>query len=109
MLPHQNIQEASMKKAIFARKPADLSEVTQPFFQHSTPETYIVTETIAMTEAEYDEFGRTLLHDRNFFEGKGGTNKQGEILCLKITAPNRRALLINPEGCTYARYVAFEE
>lgn len=84
----------------FARKPVDLDEVggygqTKVF----------VTETRAMTPAEFDAFARSLMASRDWLAGKGG-GMEGGYLCVEVTAPGRPYLYVNPEGSDYARYVA---
>lgn len=89
----------------FARKPESLAEVRAA----STSTAYRferahVAETIALTEAEYDDFTKNLLKDCSWLDGKGG-ERNGLIQAVAVTAPERETLYINPEGYSYARYV----
>jgi len=84
----------------FARKPVDLDEVGG----HGQIKVF-VTETRAMTPAEFDAFARSLMTSRDWLAGKGG-GLEGGYLCVEVTAPGRPFLYVNPEGSDYARYVA---
>ncbi|WP_298031768.1 hypothetical protein [uncultured Desulfovibrio sp.] len=96
-----------MKKAIFTRKPTDLSEVRNPYIRNETAEPYTIEETITLTPLEYDRLGRNLLDSNPAFSGKGGATPDGITKCIAVKAEGRKTLLVNPEGYDYARMVAF--
>ena len=96
-----------MKKVIFSRKPANLNEINNPIFQECTAAPYSIMETIRLSTAMYDKLASDLLADCDFLTGKGGADENGKAKCILVEAPSRRSLLINPEGYSYARYVAF--
>ncbi len=89
----------------FARKPECLAEIkaaaTSPAYHFERVQ---VTETITLSAQEYDGFTRSLLKDRSWLAGKGGTIN-GLTQAIAITAPERETLYINPEGYSYARYI----
>ncbi|RAA05451.1 hypothetical protein [Ralstonia pseudosolanacearum] len=95
------IQAAKLaKRLLFARKPADLSQVRGQEYA----EVY-VTEIKELTTAEFDDFAGNLLVSRDWLRGKGG-GRLGSYFCIEVTAPGRPTLYVNPEGGDYARYVA---
>jgi hypothetical protein len=57
----------------FTRKPVDLQEVLAATPYDKRPEPVVISETRQLTTAEYDIFASTLLQDRDWLAGKGGT------------------------------------
>ena len=87
----------------FTRKPVDLTEARREGTDR--PCTAFVTETIHLTTDAYDGLANAMLVDHDWLKGKGGHNDEGEF-CVEVIADKRATLLINPEGYSYARYVA---
>lgn len=68
----------------------------------------IIKETIEFTTAEYDELANNLLKPNPKIAGEGGYTFDGTIFVLRIKAPERENLYVDPEGYDYAVYVGFE-
>ncbi|MCW7542092.1 hypothetical protein OOT46_30310 [Aquabacterium sp. A7-Y] len=84
----------------FSRKPARLADVGGGELQR-----VYITVTHEMTTGEFDDFVGDLGRSREWMTGEGGSVGDA-FLCLEIVAPDRPALYVNPEGSSYARYVA---
>jgi hypothetical protein len=85
----------------FTRKPQSLSDVGGG----GDPQRIYVTSTREMTAAEYDDFARGFLRDRDWLSGQGGVIGDARV-CVELIAPGRPVLYVNAEGFGYARYVA---
>lgn len=96
-----------MKTAIFSRKAPTLKDIGNPLYQDTGATPYRIIETIQLASFEYDAMAKNLFADCGPLMGKGGTDADGTARCLLVKAPRRKSLLINPEGYSYARYVAF--
>ena len=97
----QNLRVEELGRRLpFARKPASLSEMCA-----SGEERIFITETIAMTAAEFDAFSADFTASQPWLAGKGGT-VGGVCMCVEVCAPDRPFLYIDPAGGDYARYVA---
>ena len=93
----------------FARKPESLAEVRAQLREHrERAEPVVITHTHQLSPQEYDHFGRTLLKDRDWLAGHGGTNLNGATRVVRVIAEGRPTLYINPEGGRYARYIAMD-
>lgn len=98
--------EDQAEYARFVRKPrnlGDLSGYGQLF-------RVTVSKTVEMDEAQYDLFTAKFLYRYDFLDGEGGSALGGGhmwVKVVKVVAPNRATLYVNPEGYDYARYVAF--
>ena len=91
-----------MLSVAFVSKPVNLEEVRYWTMSGSIqPDCARVTETVEMNSAEYDVFTSSFCESREWLAGKGGLNN-----CLLVKAPHRPALVIDPQGYDYARYVA---
>lgn len=88
----------------------------------------LITEVVKLSPEHYDRFSRQLLNNYNWLDGKGGTDtdidfggkKYHELsevdrkffdsnsysCCVLIFAEDRQAILSDPQGYKYARYVA---
>lgn len=87
----------------YSCKPFDLYDVEKDV-EHAQ-ETKVI-ETITLTTEEYDQLTKNLFNHQEWCAGKGGACK-GIIQAIKVTAPNRETLYVNPEGYEYPRYVGF--
>jgi len=80
--------------------------------EHGKPESFkthptVIIENVTLTQKEYDEL---IL---NFFSHQEWCTKKGGIHCdvfqsIKVTAPERAALYINPNGSNRPLYVGIE-
>jgi hypothetical protein len=84
----------------FARKPVDLDDMTLA----EEYEVY-VAKTVALTSDAFDEFASHLMSPRNWLAGEGGYVCAGR-LCVRVEAPDRPTLFVDPSGGDYSRYVA---
>lgn len=71
---------------------------------------YKITEVIKMTKEQYNYFSNHLLRDYNFLQHKGGweEDENGNLLhycAIAIICENEEILIVDPSGCTYARYL----
>ena len=89
----------------------------------------LITEVVKLSPEHYDRFTRQLLNNYEWLAGKGGTDtdidfggrnyselsqperelfdKNCYSCCLLIFAEGKKAILIDPQGYNYSRYVAF--
>lgn len=88
-------------KVVFTRKPANLEEVT------SCIETVAVCEIKTFTTAQYDAFASKPLNTYQWLKEVGG-NALGLRQVIKVTAPERTTIFIDPSGSGYARYVGVQ-
>ncbi|MFA2595258.1 hypothetical protein ABR772_25720 [Bacillus cereus] len=122
-----------IKKADFASKPANVTEVKQ--YKNSVYVSYAVEEEIVLSSDEFYFLSSNLGAEQDFLKGKGGTRTTTEPEgiehlehfyqmteeqrkqwlkgsyrnCVKVTCPTATySLLIDPQGYNYARYVAIE-
>ena len=89
----------------FTRKPAELAEVLNNRDPDLTSCPVKIDLTQAMTAAEYDDFTANLLEDRPWLAGRGGYIGCETRSVVKVTAPNRTTLFVDPSGSAYGRYV----
>lgn len=91
-----------------------------------------INRVVQLTDEDYDLFTQDLLDDQEWLSGMGGSESTAPLrkvsdleeytkaemqlwidecyhLSILVYAPNRSAILVNPEGSTYARYVGFIE
>lgn len=67
-----------------------------------------ITHVVVLYERDWEAFSKNLLTNQYWLAGKGGIIKtQTQIIycCLLVIAPDRRPLLVDPEGHSYARIV----
>jgi len=89
----------------FVRKPVDLHDVianSDP--DKRTTDVYIELHQ-ALTTAEYDRFAVNLLRDYEWLRGRGGYINNEARSVVKVTAPDRTTLYVDPSGNAYGRYV----
>lgn len=125
--------EIEIKKAHFESKPSNISEVKKG--EISSYDRYAVAETVELDTLAFSDLCDSLLSDRDYLKGKGGTYtttepegcddvenffdltpaQRDEWLkgsyrnCVKVTCSSATFdLLIDPQGYNYGRYVAIE-
>ena len=106
-----------MPKAIFVRKPVDLAELRsgiQAYRERLNAKSvdYYVAENRTLSCREWNALTNRLLQDfswiAEFSNQKHPVTAEG-IPCIRVTAPGSEiALIIDPQGCGYARYVSIE-
>jgi len=130
------VTESEIKRACFSRKPADVKEVLAQ--EYAEYDRYKVVEEIEMSISEFTEITSDLFSSRAYLKGKGGTSstvvldvpeetqwyelteeqrvafKSGayrEVIRISCTEAGEgvKALLIDPQGHDYPRYVAIEQ
>lgn len=90
------------------RKPHSIREVEERNRCRPASDIVLVAEVWELTVAEYRSFCNSCLESRPEFKGKGGCVKYNGTQFPSVIAlccPNRPTLLIDPEGCDYARYI----
>lgn len=92
---------------VFFRKPMSLKEIESGTFNDEGQlEEAKITEQVILTAQGYDDFTSNFMLGRPWLDGKGGfKNKIRQV--IRVTAPEREDLFIDPEGYSYARYVGF--
>ena len=95
-----------MQKAMFIRKPSNIDDVVSSEYNPKYAEPYQVVETMVIANMLYDHFTNNLLQDNPWFAGGKGGQKNNVSQVIEIRSPNRKTLLVNPEGYEHARYVA---
>lgn len=90
---------------IFFRKPMSLKEIESGAFKDEGEMAEAeISETITLTTKDYDDFASNFMLARPWLDGKGGfRNRIRQV--VKVAAPDREDLFIDPSGYNYARYV----
>ena len=106
-----------MSKTIFVRKPSTLAEVKAGIAEHkrffdSKGGDYYVAEERQLSNQEWQEFTNSFLTDREWiseFNAKEYPADGEQLPCIRVTCPGSEiALIIDPQGFDYARYVGIE-
>lgn len=90
------------------RKPHSIREVEERNRCRLASDVVLITEVWELTTAEYCSFCNSCLKSRPEFRGKGGYAEYNGTRFSSVIAlccQNRPPLLIDPEGCDYARYI----
>lgn len=92
---------------VFFRKPMSLKEIESGAFNDEGEMAEAgISETITLTTPDYDDFASNFTLGRPWLDGKGGLKNRVRQV-IKVTAPDREDLFIDPSGYNYARYVGF--
>lgn len=102
-------------RALFGRKITtlyELKKLTQLAIEEGlTGSLYDVVREVVLSDQEFKTFSNDLLADQSWiFKSDGGSNENGELRCVRVI--NKRTgekVIIDSEGCDYARYTAIEE
>lgn len=106
-----------MPTTTFVRKPVCLNDVregTRWIAAHFGParERYYVAEERHLSRMEWADFTTHLLEDRDWIEAFANQDHpaiDGAAPCIRVTGEGSEVtLLVDPQGYTYARYVAIE-
>ena len=95
-----------IKNIYMVRKPSDLEEVISTSYEHINdikPDIEVV-ETVELSAEDYDKLCKRPLADYRFLAGKGGYENDIRQV-VKITAPERQILFVDPSGSSYCRYL----
>ena len=101
-----------MSKAYFVCKPTSMSDI--PTTRRNLEE-YEIMETIQLTDAEWHDFTNRLMADREWLAdfssmALGARRYIGRghpCILVKPTSEGPRPLLIDTQGHTYPRYIAY--
>ena len=97
-------------RAQFGRKVANLQDLLDQTDYEGRGERFVISETIKLDASEWNKLANDFFDDYDWMEGKGGIVKESCIParhCLLVyTDDCRHALLIDPQGYSYARYTA---
>jgi hypothetical protein len=99
------LQHPQPLRVRFARKPADLDDVLASTSDDDRPEPVVISETRELPTADYDQFARNLLQDRDWLAGKGGYPDHTTRHVVEVRAEGRQTLYVDPSGSAYGRYV----
>ncbi|MGO1069536.1 hypothetical protein [Lysobacter sp. CA199] len=101
------MNEPTLPRVRFARKPGDLGDVLHATgIPHWHDEVDVVIEAErALTPDDYDAFAANFFQAHDWMRAFGGRNALGHWYAIRLTAPGKRTLYVNPEGLGYARYV----
>lgn len=129
----EETETIEIKKAHFESKPSNVSEVKKR--EISSYDSYAIVETVSLNMDDFTELCDSLLSDREYLKGKGGTHtttepencedvenfyeltpaQQKEWLrgsyraCVQVSCDSATFdLIIDPQGYNYGRYVAIE-
>jgi hypothetical protein len=130
----KEVNEYHVDTAWFSRKPSTINEVISREFAEC--DRYVVVEELVLPASEFLILGNNLLSDYDFLKGKGGTRSTADLsevpddtpfykltpeqrerfdagayrACIRVTAEGSEdfALLVDPQGYSYGRYVAVE-
>lgn len=91
--------------ARFACKAVNLAEVRREAPTDRRGSRLIVIAERFMSEAEYDAFAANLLADYDWLDGLGGGPDAWSRRVVRVSAPDRETLFVDPSGYRYARYV----
>lgn len=100
------IKAKEMQTALFIRKPYNIKELYDT--SKADKDLYEISETINLSKDDYQDLISNFLEDNEILSGKGGFAGKDIRKVVKISCPGEKSLLIDPQGSSYARYVAFE-
>lgn len=105
------MNESNPPRVRFVRKPGDLGDVLHAAsVPHWYDEVQVLIETErALTADEYDAFTADFFQERDWLRAFGGRKALGHWYAIRLTAPGKRTLYVNPEGFGYARYVGIAD
>ncbi len=93
----------------FARKPSDMHEVLSAAHDENDKGHIIrVIKHRRMNLAEYQALTSDLMDTYEWMRNKGGWDRDGTRLAIKVTCPGELTLYIDPSGAFYGRYVGLE-
>ena len=87
-----------------ARKPSDLTEVKNESL-YLGDEDVKISETIDLSEEDYNKLTKYPLRDYDFLKGKGGYDDDGNRTAVAVRSKGKQTLVIDPSGSAYARYM----
>lgn len=101
-----------MNKAHFVCKPTSMSDI--PTTRRNLEE-YEIMETIQLTDAEWHDFTNNLMADREWLadfsnmavRARWYTGGSRPCILVKPADESKRPLLIDTQGHTYPRYIAY--
>jgi len=104
-------EESAMAKAVFLRKPVDITELKSRATRPSEGTQFVIEEIVELAQFEYDNFAANLLDDHPFIEQNLHAmyvDTNGVYHCIYIKAEEaKEGILIESEGYSYARYAAY--
>ena len=96
-------------KTYLVRKPSDIEEVeTLTKCYKNEAEEVRITETIKLTEAQYQAICECPLRDYDFLRGKGGYDDNGNRTAIELTCKGKPSLYTDPSGSSYCRYLGLK-
>ena len=102
-----------MAKAVFLRKPVDVTELKSRATRLSEGTQFVIEEIVELTQAEYDNFAANLLDDYPFIEQNLHAmfvDTNGVYHCIYVKAEGAKdGVLCESEGHSYCRYGCYYE
>lgn len=123
----RELEQAIFLPGRLARLPEDVPEALKGL----EPERVRIVETMSLEPDEFQQFAETLKRNRDWLKGKGGkaSDLEAEFLndpisdwdleqrerweqeayrkVVLVEAPTRRSVVVDPQGCNYARCVGY--
>lgn len=98
-----------MVRVKFARKPNDMHEVLAAARDEDDKGHLVrIIEHRRLTPTEYEALSSDFMGIYEWMRDKGGWDRDGNRLAIKITCPGYPTLFIDPSGAFYGRYVGVE-
>lgn len=95
-------------KTYFVRKPSDFEEVLSMTVSHlKYAEQVKITETIELSEEQYNEVCKYPLRDYDFLTGKDGYDDDWRTV-VELTCNGKQTLYVDPSGSSYCRYLGIK-
>lgn len=93
----------------FARKPNDMHEVLAAARDEDDKGHMVrIIEHRHISPAEFESLSSDFMGAYEWMRDKGGWDRDGTRLAIKITSPGKPTLFIDPSGAFYGRYVGLE-
>ena len=91
----------------FVCKPFNIADFNKSLHEKKNLELrmILISKTKQLSDHDYDVFVADFYKDQDWFDGLDGVSEDGIIQVIKVTAPHRQTLYIDPSGYRYARYV----
>ena len=91
----------------FVCKPSDITDFNKSLRDRKNLEFRmgLIAKTKQLSDHDYDVFVADFYKDQDWFDGLGGVSEDDIFQVIKVIAPHRQTIYIDPSGYRYARYV----
>lgn len=91
------------------RKPSDIDEIMILCQRHADKtEKVLITETINLTQEQYNTICQAPLNNYNFLSGKGGYDNENHRHVVELKCTDLPTLFVDPSGSSYCRYMGIK-